>query len=148
MKFHSTVELGGKTATGIQVPEEIVTVLAGGKRPKVRVTINGYTYRSSIAPMDGKFMLPISAEHRAGAAVQAGDKIEIDIEIDNEPREVNVPADFSAALERDVEAKKFFDGLSYSNRLRLVLAIEQAKTAETRQRRIEKTVANLHEGRA
>ena len=91
MKFNSTVELGGKTATGYEVPEEVVTGLGGGKRPKVRVTINGYTYRSSIAPMGGKFMLPISAENRAGAGVQAGDQIEVEVEIDNEPREVNVP---------------------------------------------------------
>lgn len=147
MKFHSVVRLGGKTATGIPVPTEIVTALGSSKRPAVRVTIKGYTYRSSIAPLGGEFMLPISAEHRTSIGVAAGDEVEIDIELDTEPREVSIPPDFAQALEGDAEAKQFFDGLAYSHKLRHVLAIEQAKTAETRQRRIDKAISMLREAR-
>lgn len=148
MRFHSVVQLGGKTATGIPVPEEVVTSLGSSKRPPVRVTINGHTYRSTLASRGGQFMLPISAENRASAGVAAGDEVEVDIELDTEPREVTVPTDLAEALERDVEAKRYFEGLSYSQKQRHVLPIEQAKAAETRQRRIGKALSNLREGRS
>ena len=96
MKFHSVVQLGGKTATGIPVPEEVVTSLGSSKRPPVRVTINGHTYRSTLASRGGQFMLPISAENRASAGVAAGDEVEVDIELDTAPREVTVPPDLGA----------------------------------------------------
>jgi len=147
MRFHGTVKLAGKTATGIQVPPEVVTGLDAGKRPPVKVTINGHTYRTSVAPMGGVFMLPVSAEQRTAAGVAAGDEVDIDIELDTEPREVTVPQDLGDALDGDPQARSFFDGLSYSNRLRHVLSIEGAKTAETRQRRIVKVVGQMHEGR-
>ena len=146
MKFRATIELGGKTATGIQVPVQIVEGLASGKRPRVRVTINGYTYRSTVAPMSGVYMLPVSAEVRERAGIAAGDTVEVEIQLDTEPREVAVPPDFVAALDGDADAKHFFDGLSYSNKQRLILAIEGATTSETRQRRIATTVSKLHAG--
>lgn len=148
MKFHSVVQLGGKTATGIPVPEEVVTSLGSSKRPPVRVTINGHTYRSTLASRGGQFMLPISAENRASAGVAAGDEVEVDIELDTEPREVTVPPDLAEALEREVDAKRYFEGLSYSQKQRHVLPIEQAKTAETRQRRIDKALSMLREDRS
>ena len=147
MNFRTIVELGGKTATGIRVPPEVVAALGSGKKPAVRVTINGYTYRSTVAVYGGEFFLPVSAEVRAGAGIAAEDEIEVAVELDTEPREVVVPHDLNAALESEPEARRFFDGLSYSNKRRIVLAIEDAKTAETRQRRIEKTVEKLREGR-
>jgi len=98
--------------------------------------------------MGGRFLLPISAEVRERAGVQAGDELDFNLELDTEPREVSVPADFAAALTDNTEAAQFFDGLSYSHRLRFVLSIEGAKSAETRQRRIDKAVAQLTEGRA
>ena len=147
MRFHSVVQLGGKTATGIPVPEEVVAGLGSSKRPPVRVTINGHTYRSTLASRSGQFMLPISAENRSSAGVAAGDEVEVDLELDTTPREVTVPADLAEALERDVEAKRYFEGLSYSQKQRHVLPIEQAKTAETRQRRIDKALSMLREGR-
>ena len=147
MRFRTKIELGGKTATGMRVPDEVVASLGGSKRPAVLVTIGGYTYRSTVAVMGGEFMLPVSAEVRSGAGVAAGDEVDADIELDTEPREVTVPPDFSAALDGDAEARRFFDGLSYSNKRRFVLSIEDARTAETRQRRIEKAVNMLREGR-
>jgi hypothetical protein len=147
MKFHAKVRLGGKTATGIPVPEEVVTALGAGKKPKVRVTIGGYTYRSSIASMGGEFMISLSAENRAGAGVGAGDEIEVDVEVDTEPRELEIPADFATALDADESAKTFLESLSYSQKRRHTLNIEGAKTAETRQRRIEKSVSDLRSGK-
>jgi hypothetical protein len=147
VRFHSVIRLGGKTATGIPVPEEVVEGLGRGKRPPVRVTINGYTYRTTVAVRGGEFMLPISTENREGAGVAAGDEVDVDVELDAEPREVSVPQDFAEALDRDAEARRFFEGLSYSNKQRYVLPIEQAKAAETRRRRIAKAVSELREGR-
>ncbi len=147
MKFHTIVELSGKTATGIAVPAEVVAHLGSSKRPPVRITINGHTYRSTVASMGGVYMLPISEENRKLAHVSAGDEVEVEIEDDAEPREVGVPPDFLEALDRDPDATRFFDVLSYSNKQRVVLSIEGAKTAETRQRRIAKAVGTLREGR-
>ena len=148
MTFRATIELAGKTATGIRVPEEVVTTLGAGKRPAVRATVAGHTYRTTIAPRGGAFKLPVSAENREQSGVAAGDVVDVDIELDTEPREVAVPADFADALDRAADAKRFFDGLSYSQKQWFVIGIEQAKQLETRQRRIGKAVERLREGRA
>ena len=146
MRFRSVVRLGGKTATGIPVPAEVVENLGRGKRPPVRVTINCHAYRSTVATRGGEFMLPLSAENREGAGVAAaGDEVDVYMELDTEPRGVKVPPDLAAALERDPDARKAFDGLSYSGKQRLVDPIGRAKTAETRQRRIDKALGELRE---
>ncbi|MDQ3530203.1 MAG: YdeI/OmpD-associated family protein, partial [Actinomycetota bacterium] len=111
-------------------------------------TIAGHSYRSTVARMGQEFMLPLSAENRTSAGVAAGDEVDVDIELDTEPREVTVPPDFAAALDRNTDARRFFDGLSYSQQRWHVLSIEGAKTAETRQRRIAKSIGMLREGRA
>ncbi len=147
MRFRTTIELGGKTATGFRVPPEVVAGLGRGKRPPVHVTVGGHTYRSTVAAYGDVFMLPLAAEHREAAGVAAGDEVDVDVELDAAPREVTVPPDLAAALGRDEDARGFFDDLSYSNRRRIVLSIEEAKTAETRQRRIAKAVEALREGR-
>jgi len=148
MRFHTTIEQNGKTATGIRVPDEVVEALGSGKRPAVTVTINGYTYRNTIAVMGGVFMVGVSAEHRAGAGVAGGDEVDVDIALDTAPREVTVPDDFAAALDAEPKARATFDGLSYSNRSWHVLQVNGARTDETRQRRIGKSVDMLREGRA
>ena len=143
MRFTATIELGGKTATGIPVPEELVLGLGRGKRVPVTVTIGGYTYRSTIAPYNGLYMLPLSAEHREAAGVTAGQEVEVGLEVDDAPREVEVPEDLRAALASDDAARAAFEKLSYSNQRRIVLSVEGAKAAETRARRIDKAVAEL-----
>lgn len=147
MKFRARVQLGGKSATGIEVPADVVSRLSAGKRPPVLVTINGHTYRSTVAPMGGVFMIPLSAENRSLAKVSAGEEVGVELELDTRPREVSVPHDLQDALDLDAEAKRFFEGLSYSNKQRIVLSVEGAKTAETRQRRVSQAVSALHEGR-
>jgi hypothetical protein len=147
VRFRSTIELGGRTATGLEVPAEVVEALGVGKKPPVRVTIGAHTYRSTVAVMGGRYLLPLSAENRAAAGVAAGDEVDVDVELDTEPREVAVPADLSAALEGDDAAREAFERLSYSHRRRHVMAIEDAKTPETRQRRVTKALEMLREGR-
>lgn len=141
------IELGGKTATGFEVPADVVANLGKGKKPAVKVTIGNHTYRSTVAVMDGRFMLPLSAENREGAGVAAGDEVEVEVELDTEPRTVELPADFEKALGRDRVAQQVFEGLSYSMKRSHVLSIEGAKAPETRQRRIDKAMATLREGR-
>ncbi len=148
MKFHTVIELGGKTATGFQVPDEVVEALGSGKRPAVTVRVNAHTYRSTVAPMGGAYYLPLAAEHREAAGLAAGDEVEVEIELDTAPRTVEPPADLAAALDAEPAARAFFDGLSNSNKKWHVLSVEGAKTDETRRRRIEKSVAMLREGRA
>jgi len=138
----------GKTACGIDIPAKVVAGLGPSRRPAVKATINGYTYRTSIASMAGRYMLSVSEEVRRNSGVAGGDTVDLELELDTEPREVNVPPDLGAALDRDAKAKRFFEGLSYSNKRRLVIPIDDAKSAETRARRISRTVEALREGRA
>lgn len=146
-KFKAVLRLEGKTATGIQVPTEIIAALGTSKRPAVRVTLKDHTYRTTVAAYGEIFMIPVAAHHREAAGLTAGDEVEVTIALDTEPREVTVPPDFSAALDKEPTAKKFFEGLSYSNKRRFVLSIEDAITDETRRRRIEKSVVMLREGK-
>ena len=147
MRFHTTILQGGKTATGIRIPDEVVAALGAGKRPAVAVTINGFTYRSTIAVMGGDYMVGVSAENRAGAGVAGGDEVDVDIELDTAPREVTVPSDFADALAAEPKASETFERLSYSNKSWHVLQVTGAKTDETRRRRITKSIEALRDGR-
>jgi hypothetical protein len=146
MRYRTTILGTGQNTTGIPVPPEVVEALGAGKRPPVRVTVGGHTYRSSIATMDGTPMISLSAENRAAAGVAAGDQVDVDVELDTQPREVTVPPALAEALARDPEAKAVFDSLSYSRRLRYALDVEGAKTPETLARRVEKTMDSLRAG--
>ena len=147
MKIRALLQQSGKTAVGFSVPEDVVLALGKGKRPPVNVTINGYTYRSTVAPMGGGYMVGVSADNRAAAGVAGGETHDIELTLDTAPREVELPDDFAAALGRDPAARRTFDALSPSNKGYHVSSIEGAKSAETRQRRIEKSVGALREGR-
>src|SRR3954463_5945035 len=109
MRFRTTILQGDKTATGVRIRDEVVEALGKGKRPAVRVTINGFTYRSTIAVMGGDYMVGVSAENRAAAGVSGGDEVDVDIELDSAPRDVTLPADFAAALDADAKARRTFD---------------------------------------
>lgn len=146
MRFRTTVELGGKTATGLPVPDEVVAALGPGRRPAVRVTIGGHSYQTTVAPMGGRYFVPLSAEHRTAANVAAGDAVEVEIELDSEPRQVSVPADLADALSADPAAQSFFDSLAPSHRKEWVRWIEEAKKPETRTTRILRTVSALQRG--
>lgn len=96
--------------------------------------------------MGGRFLLPVSAQIRAGAGVAAGDEVDVDLEVDTEPRTVSVPADLAVALDTDPAVRRAFDALSYSQQLRYVQPVEDAKAAATRQRRIDKVLSDLRAG--
>jgi antitoxin component of MazEF toxin-antitoxin module len=147
MRFQTTILRGDGNTTGIEVPAEIVDGLGAGKRPAVTVSLNGYTYRNTVAVYGGKYLIGISAAHRAASGLAAGDEVEVELALDTAPREVDVPADLSAALDAEPAARATFDGLSYSNRSWHVLQVNGAKTDETRQRRIARSIEALKEGR-
>ncbi|MGH2392105.1 MAG: YdeI/OmpD-associated family protein [Candidatus Limnocylindria bacterium] len=147
MKFRTTIQQTGKTATGIRIPDEVMAALGAGKRPAVRVTIGAHSYRSTVASIGGAPMVGVSAENRVSAGVDGGDVVDVEIELDTAPREVSVPPDFAKALARDAAAQRTFHSLSYSNQNWHVQSIEGAKTDETRQRRIAKSVDALRDGR-
>jgi hypothetical protein len=143
VKFTAVLESHGKTATGIEIPATVIDKLGGGKRALIRVTIKGHSYESAIGSMDGRSLIPVSAENRAKAGINAGDRVTVDVVLDTKKREVEVPADFAKVLAKNAAAKRAFDALSNSNKKRHVLSIEGAKTDETRQRRIAKALADL-----
>ena len=146
MRFRTTILQSGNN-TGIEVSPEVVEGLGGGKKPAVVVTIGSYSYRSSIAVMGGKYLIPLSAERRAESGIRGGDDVQVELALDTQPREVTVPEDLSVALAGDAAAKAFFETLSYSNKLRHVLSITDAKTPETRQKRIDKAMEQLRAGK-
>ena len=145
MEFRTRVVQSGKTATGLQVPDDVVAALGGGKRPPVTVTLGDYGYRTTVAPMGGAFWIPLSAEHRAAAGVQAGQEVDVRVELDTAPRETPLPDDLAAALDEDATA--FFSALAPSHRKEWVRWVEEAKKPETRASRIEKTAEALKAGR-
>jgi hypothetical protein len=143
IEYEAILEQAGKTATGITVPQDVMDALGGGKRPPVRVTINGHTYASTVGTMGGVAKIPVSAAVREAAGVSAGDRLQIRLELDDEPRSVTVPEDLDAALAGDPQARAFFEGLSYSRQKAYVAWIEQAKRPETRQERVRRTAELL-----
>ena len=134
----------GMNATGIVVPAKIVEALGAGKKPPVNVTINGgYTYRGRVAVMGADYMIGVAKEHRDKAGIKGGDTIEVEITLDEAPREVVVPPDLAKALAEQKRAKAAFDKLSYTHRKEYVRWVEEAKAEETRARRIDKTIERL-----
>jgi hypothetical protein len=148
VRFSTTLRKNSETAVGIRVPDDVMAALAAGKAPKVAVTINGHTWRSSVATVSGEPMIGVSEAVRNVTGVRGGDTVEVDLVLDTAPRTVAVPDDLAAALDAVPAARTTFDGLSYSNQRFWVEPIEAAKAEDTRRRRIEKAVATLREGRA
>lgn len=147
MKFTTTIVQGEKSATGIEVPEEVVASLGPGRRHAVTVTLGGHTYRNSVAPMGGKFMIGLSAENREASGVSGGDTVEVDVQLDTAPRVIEVPPALAEGLAADPVANEFFQSLSYSKQQRFTLPVAAAKTDETRARRVVKAIEALREGR-
>ncbi|MCU1602273.1 MAG: hypothetical protein JWO22_2982 [Frankiales bacterium] len=144
MRFTAELMLHGKTATGFVVPDSVVDELGSGKKPAVSVTINGHTYRSSIAFMGGRFLLGVSADNRAAADVSAGDVVDVEVVLDTAPRVIEVPADLAKAMTKP--ARAFWDTLSYSHQRAYAEAVTGAKKEETRAKRVADTVAKLEAG--
>jgi hypothetical protein len=143
VKFTSSLQITEADNAGIQVPAEVVSALGGGNHPKVTLTLNGFTYRSSIAKMGDGFWIPVSKGRRAEGKLEISVPYEIDIELDTAPREVELPAELAAHFASDAAAKAAWDAMSYSNRLRTVTPILNAKKPETRQKNVDKVIAQL-----
>jgi Bacteriocin-protection, YdeI or OmpD-Associated/Domain of unknown function (DUF1905) len=148
IRFRAELELAGKTAAGFEVPDHVVADLGGGGHPKVVVTVNGFAFRTSIARMGGRYLLGVSAARRAEGGIEPGATYDVEVCLDTAPREIEVPQDLDAALSADPRAREFWDGLSYSKQSWHVLQVTGARKPETRQARIERSVAMLAEGRA
>ncbi len=147
MAIRILIQGTGDTSAGMHLPDEVVELLGKGRKPPVKATINGYTWRSTVAVMGGEYWLGVSKDVRKRAGVEAGQEVDLTLELDTEERILEVPPDFATALDAEPEARRFFDGLSYSNKRRFTWSIDDAKTPETRQRRIDKSVAQLREGK-
>src|SRR5687768_4643963 len=143
LKFNTTILTSGKTATGICIPDDIIEKLGAGKKPPIKVTLHGYTYRSTVAVMGGKFMVGVNADVREAAGVKGGDKLNVEIELDTEERTIEVPAEFQKMLNKNAAARKLFETLSYSKKKALIIPVANAKTDETRNRNIEKALNSL-----
>jgi hypothetical protein len=145
--FRATIVQTGKTACGIQVPGSVVDALGGSKRPAVVVTLDGYSYRSTVAPMGGEWWVGVNSDHRAASGLKAGDEVQVTLELDTAPRELEIPPELATALDADPKARAFFDGLSYSNKRVFTLSVEGTSNPETKARRVEKAIALMREGR-
>jgi len=146
MEFTATLDLDGKTATGIAVPAEVIEQLGAGKRPAVRVSLNGHSWSTTIGSVKGVSKIPVSAEHRSLAGVEAGDQVAVSLALDTSPAAIEVPDDLASALDGDIQAAQFFSNLTASQKKGFITPIEQAKAVDTRARRVEKAVAALMAG--
>ncbi|HCX24140.1 MAG: hypothetical protein CMB80_21270 [Flammeovirgaceae bacterium] len=142
MKFKTKIVQTGNN-TGIEISEEQLEELGGGKRPLVEVTLNNYTYRSAVGKMGNRFMISLSAENRKNAQVLGGDELEVIIELDTKPRTVEVPIELQQELDKDQIKKEKFEKLAPSKKKVMALSVASAKTDETRDRRIQKILSEL-----
>jgi Bacteriocin-protection, YdeI or OmpD-Associated/Domain of unknown function (DUF1905) len=148
MEYRGELEKTGGNTTGFRIPDELVAGLGGGGRPKVVVRVGGFEFRSSIARMGGEFWLGVSAERRAAGGLEAGQVYDLGIDLDAAPRTVEVPEDLAAALAAEPEAKAFWESISFSNQRWHVEQLTTAKTAETRGRRLARSLDLLRAGKA
>lgn len=140
--YNTTLKMSGNN-TGIEVPPEVIAKLGSSKKPAVVVTVAGYTYRNTVAVMGGKFMISFSKAHREASGLKGGESIEVTLELDEQPRTVTLPDDLAAALAKKAGARAAFDASSPSKRKEFVRQVEDAKTQETRDRRIAGIVDKL-----
>lgn len=143
MKFKTTIFQKGNNL-GIEVPENIIEQLGAGKKPPVAISIKNYTYKNTVGVMGGKFLVPLSSEHRKHVQVSGGETVEVIINLDTEPRTIELPQKLEDKLKLSKTAQEFFDTLSPSNKKKIVVLIETAKTEETLNKRLEKIISDLN----
>jgi antitoxin component of MazEF toxin-antitoxin module len=146
LTFKTTLQKRGPAAAVVLDDDQVNAVGEGAKRFPVRATVNGYTWRTSVARMGGEFMVGLPREVREGAGAQAGDTVDVMLELDTAPREVDVPEALAAALAGDGAAKAAFDSLAYTHRKEYARWVAEAKRVQTRDRRIAKALEMLHAG--
>jgi hypothetical protein len=136
----------GPAAAFVLDDEQVATVGEGAKRFPVVATVNGYTWRTSVARMGGEFLVGLNKEVRTGAGVAAGDIVTVELKLDTEPRTVEVPPALVEAFQADPEAKVSYDGLAFTHRKEFARWIAEAKREETRERRVVQALEMLHAG--
>lgn len=142
--FTTTLLATGGNNVGIPVPDDVVAAFGRGKRVPVVVTVDGgYTYRTTVASMGGRFLVSFNAETRAATGRAAGDDVEVRLEVDDAPRTVEVPAALASALAADPAAAEAWEKLSPSRKKAHAVSVDGAKTAETRDRRVAKVLDSL-----
>ena len=147
LRFEATLHERGPAAAVVLDDEQVETIGEGAKRFPVVATVNGYTWRTSVARMGGEFLVGLNRQVREGAGVRAGDTVEVALELDTTPREVDVPEVLARALNSDPGAKSKFDALSFTHRKEFARWVAEAKREATRDRRVAETLRMLHEGR-
>lgn len=144
--FDATLFAQGNN-TGIEVPDDVIEALGAGRRPPVRVELDGHEFRTTVGVMGGRHLIPVSKAIREATGLSGGDDVSVVLTVDTSPREVEVPADLAAALAAAPAAKSFFDGLSNSLQRYHVGQVTDAKTDATRERRIAKAVQLFLDGK-
>lgn len=147
LQLTTTLEPRGPAAAVILDDDQVAAIGEGPKRFPVRATINGYTWRTTVTRMRGENMLGLNREVRTGAGVEAGDSVEVLIELDTEPREVEVPGALADALAQDPVAKDAFEGMSFTHRKEYARWIDEAKRDETRHKRVTEALERLRAGK-
>jgi hypothetical protein len=144
-KFTAVIQNAGEGGAFVEVPFDVEEAF-GSKRPKVKATIEGVSYRGTLVRMGTEcHLLIILKGIREQVGKTFGDEVKITVELDTEPRVVAIPKDLAGALKKDREAKIRFGKLSYTHQKEYVTWIEEAKKDETRQRRLAKTIVMLKE---
>jgi hypothetical protein len=145
--FTTTLLERGPAAAVVLDDDQVQAVGEGAKRFPVLATVNGYTWRTSVARMGGEFLVGLNREVRAHAGAEAGDTVEVTLALDRAPREVEIPEALAAALAADPKAKAAFEGLAFTHRKEFARWIAEAKRDETRDRRVAQALEMLHEGK-
>lgn len=147
VKMTTTLVRRGPAAAVVLNEDHVAAVGEGAKRFPVRATVNGYSWRTTVTPMRGEFLVGLNRGVRAAAGVEAGDEVEVVVELDTEPREVEVPEALASALRADDTARAAFDALSFTHRKEYARWITEAKRTETRDRRVTQALDQLRRGK-
>jgi hypothetical protein len=147
LAFRATLEPRGPAAAVVLDDHQVAAIGMGAKRFPVKATVNGHTWRGSVARMRGEFLLGLNREVRRTAGVEAGDEVQVELELDTDERTVDVPDALAAALAGDAAAAAGFEGLSFTHRKEWARWVAEARSEETRERRVAKALVLLREGR-
>ncbi|HYT38559.1 MAG TPA: YdeI/OmpD-associated family protein [Acidimicrobiia bacterium] len=147
IEFRAQLEPRGPAAAVVLDAAQVDSVGEGAKRFPVAATVNGYTWRTSVTRMGGEFLLGLSREVRQGAGVEAGDLVDVVIELDTAPRDVEVPEALAVALANDSEAMAAFDGMAFTHRKEYARWVAEAKREETRRRRVQQALEMIRSGK-
>jgi hypothetical protein len=139
---YETIVIGSGNHASIEIPPVNLQEIGGNKRAPLKITINHYTYQSTATGVDGKCMVVFPLRDRQAAGVTSGDTVRVTLELDSGYRKVSMPAELVSALDEHNLTEKFCD-LNYSTRKEFARSVEEAKAAETKQRRIEKIITSL-----